>query len=235
MNETYVTIKGRLTRRPHRPHHPAGAPMTKFRIAQSARRQVPGQPGQWEDTEPSFYDVVTYRSLAANIAVSLRRGHPVTVHGRQRIVSWRRDDGSTLVRRRDRGGCRGARPHVRHHRVRQGRDGARRGVVGVRVTAPVAQAGRPDDGRGPAGHLGDPERDPYVVDAGPGRGWVRRASAGRRATEAADGDADASGDDPAPGGARPTPGRCCAPGRRQRPEGGRAAESADSGGGGAGR
>ena len=87
-NETYVTIKGRLCADPSVFTTKAGAPMTKFRVAQSGRRQV--QPGQWEDTEPSFYDVLAYRSLAANIGVSLKKGHPVAVHGRQRVVQWRR-------------------------------------------------------------------------------------------------------------------------------------------------
>ena len=95
MNETYVTIRGRLVADPTARTTRLGAPMTTFRIAQSSRRQVQGQPGQWEDTEPSFYEVIAYRSLAANIAVSLRKGHPVTVHGKQRIVSWRREDGTT--------------------------------------------------------------------------------------------------------------------------------------------
>ena len=58
MNETYVTIKGRLTADPTVRTTRTGAPMTTFRIAHSARRQVQGQPGQWEDTEASFYDVV---------------------------------------------------------------------------------------------------------------------------------------------------------------------------------
>ena len=94
-NETHVTIKGRLCADPSVFTTRAGAPMTKFRVAQSGRRQV--QPGQWEDTEPSFYDVLAYRSLAANIGVSLKKGHPVTVHGRQRVVQWRRDDGQVFV------------------------------------------------------------------------------------------------------------------------------------------
>ena len=95
MNETYVTIRGRLTADPSPRTTRAGAPMTTFRLATSARRPVQGQPGQWADTEPSFYDVVTYRSLAGNTAASLRKGHPVVVHGRQRITSWQREDGST--------------------------------------------------------------------------------------------------------------------------------------------
>ena len=71
-NETHVSIRGRLCADPSVFTTKAGAPMTKFRIAQSGRRPVPGQPGQWEDTEASFYDVLAYRSLAANIGVSLK-------------------------------------------------------------------------------------------------------------------------------------------------------------------
>ena len=176
MNETYVTIKGRLTADPNVRTTRAGAPMTKIRIAQSARRPVPGQPGQWEDTEPSFYDVVTYRSLAANIAVSLRRGQPVTVHGKQRIVSWQREDGSTWY------GVEIEADAVGHDltfgttafsKVGMGRpaeswspgEGADGGPADD--GADSAGADEPTGEGNPMGP-GDPERDPYVVDAGPG-------------------------------------------------------------------
>ena len=169
MNETYVTIRGRLTADPTVRTTRSGAPMTTFRIAHSARRPVQGRPGQWEDTEASFYDVVTFRSLAANIAVSLRRGHPVTVHGKQRTTSWQGDDGAT------RNGVEIEADAVGHDltfgttafaRVGMGRaseswspgEGA-----GPQGEGAVHQGGRPDDVPG-AGRVGDPEHDPYVVD-----------------------------------------------------------------------
>ena len=164
MNETYVTIKGRLTADPNVRTTRAGAPMTKIRIAQSARRQVPGQPGQWEDTEPSFYDVVTYRSLAANIAVSLRRGQPVTVHGKQRIVSWQREDGSTWYGVEIEADAVG-------HDLTFGTTAFSKVGMGRPAESwspgEVTEGPRPDEGEDPTGP-GDPERDPYVVDAGPG-------------------------------------------------------------------
>jgi single-strand DNA-binding protein len=174
MNETYVTIRGRLTADPTVRTTRTGAPMTTFRLAHSARRQVQGQPGQWEDTEASFYDVVTFRSLAANIAVSLRRGHPVTVHGKQRITSWQGDDGST------RNGVEIEADAVGHDltfgttafaRVGMGRapDSWSQGEGSGPQPGRAGDAGRPDDGGG-AGQLGDPENDPYVVDAGFERG-----------------------------------------------------------------
>ena len=170
MNETYVTIKGRLTADPNVRTTRAGAPMTKIRIAQSARRPVPGQPGQWEDTEPSFYDVVTYRSLAANIAVSLRRGQPVTVHGKQRIVSWQREDGSTWY------GVEIEADAVGHDltfgttafsKVGMGRP-AESWPSGEGADGGPPDAGEDQTGVGDPTGPGDPERDPYVVDAGPG-------------------------------------------------------------------
>ena len=176
MNETYVTIKGRLTADPNVRTTRAGAPMTKIRIAQSARRPVPGQPGQWEDTEPSFYDVVAYRSLAANIAVSLRRGQPVTVHGKQRIVSWQREDGSTWY------GVEIEADAVGHDLTFGTTAFAKVGMGRPAESwspGEPADGARPDEGEDPTGAggptgaddpsgAGDPERDPYVVEAGPG-------------------------------------------------------------------
>ena len=95
MNETFVTIRGRLVADPIVRTTRAGAPMASFRIASSVRRPVAGQPGVWADAETSFYEVVAYRALAANVGVSVRKGHPVTIHGRQHIVSRARDDGTT--------------------------------------------------------------------------------------------------------------------------------------------
>lgn len=95
MNETYVTIRGRLVADPTVRTTRTGAPMTVFRVATSARNQVQGQPGVWEDGDTSFYSVKTFRALAANVAVSLRKGHPVTVHGKQHVTTFTRDDGTT--------------------------------------------------------------------------------------------------------------------------------------------
>ena len=173
MNETYVTIRGRLVADPTARTTRLGAPMTTFRIAQSSRRQVQGQPGQWEDTEPSFYEVIAYRSLAANIAVSLRKGHPVTVHGKQRIVSWRREDGTTwwdVKIDADAVGHDLTFGTAAYSRVGLGR-APEEWTVGA---APGSESPLLEADAGEltedAGSPGDPERDAYVVEAGPGRG-----------------------------------------------------------------
>jgi single-strand DNA-binding protein len=192
-NETHVTIKGRLCADPSVFTTRAGAPMTKFRVAQSGRRQV--QPGQWEDTEPSFYDVLAYRSLAANIGVSLRKGHPVTVHGRQRVVQWRRDDGQVFVNveiEADAVGHDLTFGTTAFARVSMGRSDSWSPGEGA-----GAQGGRADDDSGPSGRLGDPENDPYVVEGGLGTG-IGEVGVGTPGDTAEPGEASGPGSDSGP-------------------------------------
>lgn len=171
MNETYVTIRGRLVADPTARTTRTGAPMTTFRIASSVRRPVQGQPGAWEDAGTTFYDVVTYKALAANAGVSLRKGHPVSVHGRQHVNSWQKDDGSTwwaVEVVADAVGHDLSYGTTAFSRVGRGQegDGFRPGGQGA--------------GDGAAGQgLGTAETDPYVVEDSPGRGLGEVDSAGQ--------------------------------------------------------
>ena len=170
MNETYVTIRGRLVADPTARTTRTGSPMTTFRIASSVRRPVQGQQGVWEDAETTFYDVVTYKALAANAGVSLRKGHPVSVHGRQRVNSWQKDDGTTwwaVEVVADAVGHDLSYGTTAFSRVGRGQegDGARTGGRG------------PGDGESGQG-FGLAESDPYVVEDPPGRGLGEVASAG---------------------------------------------------------
>jgi single-strand DNA-binding protein len=161
MNETYVTIRGRLVADPTARTTRTGSPMTTFRIASSVRRPVPGQQGAWEDAATSFYDVVTYKALAANAGVSLRKGHPVAVHGRQQVTSWQKDDGSTWWA-------------VEVVADAVGHDLS----YGTTAFARVGRGQEGEGGRSGGGNdvdarsgqeLGSPETDPYVVEEPPGR------------------------------------------------------------------
>ena len=171
-NETHVTIRGRLCADPLVFTTKTGAPMTKFRLAQSGRRQA--QSGQWEDTEPSFYDVLAYRSLAANIGVSLKQGHPITVHGRQRVVQWRRDDGQVFTNVEivaDAVGHDLTFGTTAFARVGMGRSAESWSPgEGAGPQGSEPQGGRADDAGVAPGGIGDPENDPYVLDSGLGRG-----------------------------------------------------------------
>lgn len=162
MNETYVTIQGRLVADPTVRHTRAGMPFAVFRLAHSARRPVPGEPGRYTDGQTSFYSVSAFRSLGANVGTALRKGEPVTVYGRQRISTWERSDGST-----------GTSVEVEAYAV--GHDL----TYGTTAFSKVARAQFSDGDRMSQpevreafaeSELGDPERDPYVVDGGPGRG-----------------------------------------------------------------
>ena len=162
MNETYVTIRGRLVADPTARTTRTGAPMTTFRIASSVRKPVQGQPGVWEDAETTFYDVVTYKALAANAGVSLRKGHPVSVHGRQHVNAWQKHDGTTwwaVEVVADAVGHDLSYGTTAFSRVGRGQEGD-----GFRPGGPGAGDG------GAAQGFGAAETDPYVVEDPPGRG-----------------------------------------------------------------
>jgi single-strand DNA-binding protein len=197
MNETYVTIRGRLCADPTARTTRTGSPMATFRVASSVRRPVQGQPGVWEDAGTTFYDVVTYKALAANVGMSLRKGHPVSVHGRQHVNSFRKEDGSTwwaVEVVADAVGHDLSYGTTAFSRVGRGQegDGFRAGVAGgpeggepgatpdpyASVTARW-EGGLPPD-------LGDPDTDPYVVEAPPGRGLGQVEAGGPRAEPGTD-------------------------------------------------
>ena len=167
MNETYVTIRGRLVADPSARTTRAGVPMTTFRIASSVRRLVAGQPGVWEDAETSFYDVATYKALATNVGASVRKGQPVTVHGRQHIRSWQKDDGTTwwaVEVVADAVGHDLAFGTAAFSKVGRGQ-----GADGDGFGRLAARDGTSGHGFGPSA-FGAAETDPYVVEDGPGRG-----------------------------------------------------------------
>ncbi|MGI9824101.1 single-stranded DNA-binding protein [Agromyces sp. Marseille-Q5079] len=64
-----------------------GLPITSFRLA-STRRFFDRAKGTWENGETNWYTVSTFRQLAKNAAVSIRRGDRVVVHGRLRLRAW---------------------------------------------------------------------------------------------------------------------------------------------------
>ena len=96
MNETYVTIRGRLVADPTARTTRAGVPMTTFRIASLGAAPGAGQPGQWEDAETSFYDVATYkvaRDQRRRCRCARATRSPCT--GGSASRSWQKDDGTT--------------------------------------------------------------------------------------------------------------------------------------------
>ncbi|MGN6608674.1 MAG: single-stranded DNA-binding protein [Jatrophihabitans sp.] len=81
MNDTYMTIVGNLTDDLELRYTAAGVPWSSFRVASTPRHYDRAQE-KWVDGQPTFLSVTVWRGLAINAAASLRKGHPVVVHGR---------------------------------------------------------------------------------------------------------------------------------------------------------
>lgn len=96
MNETYVTVTGNACADPERMIGASGVVFTKFRVA-STPRYHRRQTDRWEDGITSFFSVLAFAQLAENIVSSVKKGHPLVVHGRQTVKTFRRDDGSSAV------------------------------------------------------------------------------------------------------------------------------------------
>ena len=92
MNETEVTVVGRLVADPEHRTSRAGLTFTTFRMATNARRRT--KEGVYVDGPTSYYNVATYRSLGVNTHTSMRKGDPVVVRGRLTIRDFQRADES---------------------------------------------------------------------------------------------------------------------------------------------
>ncbi|MBD3780008.1 MAG: single-stranded DNA-binding protein [Micrococcales bacterium] len=69
-------------------------PFTKFRLG-STPRLYDREQDAYVDAATSWFTVKAFRHLAQNVAASIRRGDPVVVTGRVRLVDWVAPDGHT--------------------------------------------------------------------------------------------------------------------------------------------
>ena len=142
MNETYVTIRGRLTADPS---------ARTTRTGRADDEVPPGHLGPPPGAGPAgpvggHRDELLRRAVLPLARRQHRRVAPPGPPGHRarqaahRVVAAR--GRHHLVRRRDRGGCRGPRPHLRHHRVRPGRHGTtRRAALGAARRRPARRPG----------------------------------------------------------------------------------------------
>jgi single-strand DNA-binding protein len=93
MNESYITVTGRVVADPESRTTRTGVPFAAFRLASTVRR-LNTKTREYEDAGTSFYNVTAFRSLGANVANSLKKGEPVVVYGRLRVNQWLRQDNS---------------------------------------------------------------------------------------------------------------------------------------------
>ncbi|MYS24850.1 single-strand DNA-binding protein [Streptomyces sp. DvalAA-14] len=90
MNETLVTVVGNVATEPETHVTATGVPMTRFRLATTARRWD-AERGGWTDGSTSFFTVRAWRNLAGNVKESIGLGEPLLVQGRLRIREEEKD------------------------------------------------------------------------------------------------------------------------------------------------
>jgi single-strand DNA-binding protein len=86
-----TTLSGNLTRDPEIHYTQDGQASVTFGLAVNRRWQTRGSDAWQEST--SFFDVVCWRDLAENVALSLVKGSRVIVSGRLEQHSWETDKG----------------------------------------------------------------------------------------------------------------------------------------------
>jgi single-stranded DNA-binding protein len=92
-----ITIAGNLTRDAEIRYTRDGQATTALSVAVNHRWQN-RQTQEWEESTTSFFDVVCWRDLAENAALSLGRGARIVVTGRLEQRSWETDDGETRTK-----------------------------------------------------------------------------------------------------------------------------------------
>ena len=90
---TTTTITGNLTRDPEIRYTRDGQATTALGVAVN-RRWQDRSTQEWQEAT-SFFDVVCWRDLAENVALSLSKGMRVVVTGRLEQRSWETEDGDT--------------------------------------------------------------------------------------------------------------------------------------------
>ena len=91
LSTTATTITGNLTRDPEIRYTRDGQATTSLGVAVNRRWQN-RESKEWEEST-SFFDVVCWRELAENTALSLTKGTRVVVTGRLEQRSWETEEG----------------------------------------------------------------------------------------------------------------------------------------------
>jgi single-strand DNA-binding protein len=86
-----TTITGNLTREPEIRYTKEGQATAQLGVAVNRRWQDKSTQ-EWQESV-SFFDVVCWRDLAENVALSLSKGMRVVVTGRMEQRSWETDEG----------------------------------------------------------------------------------------------------------------------------------------------
>ena len=95
-NETYLTVRGRLTSDPEMRFTPSGAGVANFTVAVNARK-FDKQTNEWKDKEAKFWRCAAWNqgklTLAENVAEGLKKGDAVLVYGEVETRSYDTKEG----------------------------------------------------------------------------------------------------------------------------------------------
>ncbi|GIJ00331.1 single-strand DNA-binding protein [Sediminihabitans luteus] len=93
MSDVTVTLTGFVGTTPRLFTSQNGTSFTSFRIA-STRRYLDRTRNEWVDGRTVWFTVKSWRSMARNVATSLRKGDAVVVTGRFAVDEWTGEDGA---------------------------------------------------------------------------------------------------------------------------------------------
>jgi single-strand DNA-binding protein len=82
-----ITLTGVVATPPRSLTTSEGLAITSFRLASSQRRFDRAQE-KWVEGDTNWYTITTFRQLAANSAISVKKGERIVVTGRVRIRDW---------------------------------------------------------------------------------------------------------------------------------------------------
>ena len=82
-----ITLTGFVATLPRAITTTEGLAITSFRLASSQRR-FDKATEKWVDGETNWYTITTFRQLATNAAVSVKKGERIIVTGKLRIRDW---------------------------------------------------------------------------------------------------------------------------------------------------
>jgi single-strand DNA-binding protein len=91
--DSHIDLAGFVASEPAFKRLENGTSTAKLRVAYTERR-FNRDTGEWADGPTSFVTVLCWRTLADNVAISLRKGEPVMVRGRLRVREYAGKDGS---------------------------------------------------------------------------------------------------------------------------------------------
>lgn len=88
-----VVLVGRLANDPEMRYTPSGTAVTKFRLAVARPPRRGGEEGAAAEEETDWLNIVTWGSVAENVAQYLDKGALVGIEGRVQSRTWETQDG----------------------------------------------------------------------------------------------------------------------------------------------